>query len=167
MKRIDPEYQLLLHRGESRRGSYRKLIRRLIKTAPPDLLPRFALLHREAFEEIDCLSCANCCAEVGPRLNDTDVNRLARALSIKPGELKRQYLKIDEDGDTVFREHPCPLLMADNRCLVYESRPKACREYPHTDDPAIHSLLKLTLANSRFCPAVVLIFEGLCERYGG
>lgn len=104
---------------------------------------------------------------MGPRLNDTDLRRLARALSMKPGELQRQYLEIDEDGDTIFKDHPCPFLLPDNRCLVYESRPKACREYPHTDDPAIRSLLKLTLINSRFCPAVVLIFEGLFDRYGG
>lgn len=28
---------------------------------------------------------------------------------------------------------PCPLLGRDNYCAVYADRPKACREYPHTD----------------------------------
>ncbi len=28
---------------------------------------------------------------------------------------------------------PCPFLGDDNYCSVYEARPKACREYPHTD----------------------------------
>lgn len=162
---MDPEYQEMLERSASRQGLYRALVKRLRRTSPRDLAERIHALHREAFGTIDCLACANCCAAVGPRLTELDLQRMGRALSMKKGELFDAYLAVDEDGETVFREHPCPLLLPDNRCLIYERRPKACREYPHTDAGNIRELLPLTLTNSRWCPAVAIIFEGLLEQY--
>jgi Fe-S-cluster containining protein len=160
---IDPEYEKILERSASRQGLYRALVKRLKRTSPKDLVSLIHSLHEEVFSVIDCLKCANCCAVVGPRLTELDIQRLGRALSMKRGEVKSAYLAVDEDGDTVFRDHPCPLLLPDRRCLVYGRRPKACREYPHTDAPEIRSLLKLSLVNSRYCPAVALIFEGLAR----
>lgn len=89
-------------------------------------------LHDEVSEKIDCLTCANCCRSLGPAIYDKDIERMAKALRIKPSEVVSSYLRIDEDGDYVFKSMPCPFLMNDNYCSIYESRPKACREYPHT-----------------------------------
>ncbi len=160
------EYERIIERAESRQGSYRELVKRLQRKGPKGLEEVIRELHEEAFEEIDCLSCANCCRRVGPRLSELDISRLGKALSMRRSEVEYSYLKRDEDGDMVFRDHPCPLLLEDNRCLVYESRPKACREYPHTDAKNVRGLLKLSLVNSRYCPVVALVFEGLRERYG-
>jgi len=160
------EYERIIERAESRQGSYRELVKRLQRKGPKGLEEVIRELHEEAFEEIDCLACANCCRRVGPRLSELDISRLGKALSMRRSEVEYSYLKRDEDGDMVFRDHPCPLLLEDNRCLVYESRPKACREYPHTDAKNVRGLLKLSLVNSRYCPVVALVFEGLRERYG-
>lgn len=162
---MDPEYLEIVERAKSRKGVYRQLVQRLRRKGPKDLREKIQRFHEEAFEEIDCLRCANCCSSLGPRLSELDVSRLGKALAMKPGEFKHRYLMRDEDGDVIFREHPCPLLMEDNRCLVYERRPKACREYPHTDDPKIRSMLKLTLTNSAYCPVVALVFERLYDSY--
>ncbi len=70
-----------------------------------------------------------------------------------------EYVRVDEDGDQVFKSMPCPFLGADNYCSVYEHRPKACREYPHTDRVKQHQLLKLHLKNAEICPAVELVLE--------
>lgn len=43
------------------------------------------------------------------------------------------YLRVDEDNDKVFKSMPCPFLGEDNLCSIYDIRPKACREFPHTD----------------------------------
>ncbi|WP_332911960.1 YkgJ family cysteine cluster protein [Algoriphagus boritolerans] len=53
---------------------------------------------------------------------------------------------------------PCPFLGADNKCLVYEDRPKACREYPHTNRKNMLGILDLSLKNTLVCPAVSKIF---------
>jgi len=110
-----------------------------LKPAAADKI--FHQLHEEAFEQINCLDCANCCSGLGPRLLKKDIERLSAHLKMKTSELIDTYLQVDEDGDFVFQSMPCPFLMEDNYCMVYSSRPKACREYPHTDQKNIRSIL--------------------------
>jgi Fe-S-cluster containining protein len=77
---------------------------------------------------------------------------------LRPAELIDRHLKLDEDGDYVLRVAPCPFLdLADNKCSVYEHRPRACREYPHTDRKNMAGILSLTERNTRVCPAVASI----------
>jgi Fe-S-cluster containining protein len=109
-------------------------------------------LHEDVSAEIDCLSCANCCRTLGPAIHDKDVERMAKALRMKPVEIVSGYLKIDEDGDYVFRTMPCPFLLSDNYCAIYEARPKACREYPHTDRKRFEQIYRLTVKNTATCP---------------
>ncbi|MDR2970215.1 MAG: YkgJ family cysteine cluster protein [Tannerellaceae bacterium] len=123
------------------------------------------LLHEEVFGEIDCLACANCCRSLGPRLADKDIDRIASALRIKPQDVVSRYLRIDEDKDYVFKEMPCPFLCADNYCSIYEYRPKACREYPHTDRKKFYQIHSLTLRNAETCPAVFEILERLKREF--
>ena len=110
--------------------------------------------HEQAFSCIDCLECANCCTTTGPRLSDTDIKRAAKFLRMKDVDFAQQYVRIDEDGDQVFKSMPCPFLGADNYCSIYASRPKACRDYPHTNRVKQHQLLNLHLKNVEVCPAV-------------
>lgn len=119
----------------------------------------FQEVHEEVFEKTDCLSCANCCKTTSPIFYNRDIERLAKHFKIKPGDFIERYLKIDEDKDYVLRQAPCPFLGADNYCSVYEDRPNACREYPHTDRKRISQLLDLTYKNTFVCPAVLEITE--------
>jgi hypothetical protein len=122
-------------------------------------------LHDEVFAEIDCLECANCCRTLGPRITDRDIQKMAKALKIKPSQLVADYLRVDEDGDYVFRAMPCPFLDTDNFCRIYADRPVACREYPHTDRPRMYQVLDVTLKNIPVCPAVSTIVEKLKQRF--
>lgn len=116
-------------------------------------------LHDEAFTKFNCLDCANCCKTIGPRLIDKDIERLAKHLKMKVSDFSSKYVLTDEDGDFVFKEHPCPFLLPDNYCMVYENRPKACREYPHTDRKRFYQILELSYKNCETCPVVFEIFE--------
>ena len=71
------------------------------------------------------------------------------------------YLEMDEEEEYVFRLQPCPFLGTDNYCAIYASRPKACREYPHTDRKRFYQILDLTAKNTKVCPAVFNIVEEL------
>lgn len=122
-------------------------------------------LHEDVFNEINCLECANCCKTLGPRITDKDIDRISKSLKIKASTFINQYLKIDEDGDYVFQSMPCPFLMNDNYCMIYNSRPKACREYPHTDRVKFFQISKLTITNSETCPAVWEILERLRKEF--
>jgi uncharacterized protein len=122
---------------------------------------RFHQAHDEVFEELDCLSCANCCKTTSPIFYQNDIERIARTLRMKPGDFVQQYLRIDEDKDYVLKSSPCPFLGADNYCSVYEDRPKACREYPHTDRKKMVQIMDLTHRNTQVCPAVFEMVERL------
>lgn len=118
-------------------------------------------LHEKHTEDTDCLQCAACCRHLGPAIYDKDIERIAKALRIKPSDVVSQYLRIDEDGDYVFKSMPCPFLMPDNYCSIYESRPKACREYPHTDRKKFFQIYKLTVKNMETCPIAYKVLKDL------
>lgn len=119
----------------------------------------FHLLHEEAFNYFDCLECANCCSSISPIITEKDIDKLSKHLKIKPSIFVEKYLHIDEDKDFVFNDTPCPFLLPDNYCMVYENRPKACREYPHTDRRKMQQILKITLHNCEVCPVVYGIVD--------
>lgn len=121
-------------------------------------------IHEDVSASIDCLSCANCCRSLGPAISDKDIDRMAKALRMKPSEVVNSYLKIDEDGDYVFKSIPCPFLMPDNYCSIYEYRPKACREYPHTDRKKFEQIFKLTVKNTETCPIAYEVLSRLMEK---
>jgi hypothetical protein len=160
---ISPEELKLL--TEKKRVGTAALIKKLKKKKPKNLDTVVHELHDVAFSEFNCLDCANCCKTIGPRLIEKDIDRLARHFKMKPSAFIQQYVKTDEDGDFVFKEHPCPFLLPDNYCMVYESRPKACRDYPHTDRNRFHQILKLSHKNCETCPVVYDIFESLKHNF--
>ena len=160
---MDSEYQKLLSQAKTRYKENKKYFQKLKKMKPGKIDPVIAQLHDDVFLEIDCLSCANCCSGTGPLLRERDISRLAKALRMKPGDFTNSYLKIDEDEDYIFQSMPCPFLGTDNYCSVYESRPGACRDYPHTDRMSFKKYTPQMLENTLICPAVYLIFEKMKE----
>jgi len=107
-----------------------------------------------AFQAIDCLECANCCKTTGPLFIERDIQRISKHLGMSVDAFEEEYLRVDEDEDKVLQELPCPFLGPDNYCSIYEVRPKACREYPHTHQAKQHRILSLTFKNAEICPAV-------------
>lgn len=116
-------------------------------------------IHNKISAKTDCLQCANCCRTLGPRLTDKDVERMAKALRMKSNDVISKYLQIDEDNDLVFKTMPCPFLGSDNYCAIYENRPKACREYPHTDRKKFVQIYTLTMKNAETCPIAFDVLE--------
>ena len=143
----------------------RNFIKNIRKKKPKNLDDFVGELHQQAFANFDCLNCANCCSTIGPRLIEKDIDRLAKHLKMKSKDFVEMYIEKDEDGDFVFRTHPCPFLMPDNFCVVYESRPKACREYPHTNRKRFYQILDLSHKNCETCPVVYEIFEELKQKF--
>jgi uncharacterized protein len=122
-------------------------------------------LHNNAFEQYSCLSCANCCKSISPIITYKDIRRISKTLGMKPGDFKQTYLEMDEEGDFVFRSSPCPFLQDDNHCSVYSVRPKACKEYPHTNRVNFAQILNLSVKNTGVCPVVYAIFEVLRTKF--
>lgn len=131
----------------------------LKKKPPKDLDYKVQEIHDEVSAETDCLQCANCCRTTGPLLTNIDIERISKHLRMKPSDFITQYLRVDEDKDYVFQSMPCPFLASDNYCLIYEVRPKACREYPHTDRKKIYQIGNLTIKNTEICPIAFKVVE--------
>ncbi len=161
---MNPEYLKILENARKKSSENKKFLEKLKAKKPKDLDILTNELHDEAFEQINCLECANCCRTTGPLLLNKDIDRLASELKLKPSIFAERYIRVDEDNDYVFTSMPCPFLGSDNYCHVYEARPNACREFPHTQQRNILQKLKITYHNTLICPAVVLVVEGLKEK---
>ncbi|MEE2801237.1 MAG: YkgJ family cysteine cluster protein [Bacteroidota bacterium] len=133
--------------------------KKLRKKKPKNLDYVVQETHDEVFDEVDCLTCANCCKTTGPLFTDNDIARIAKHFRMKPSDFIDDYLRIDEDNDYVLKQVPCHFLGADNYCSIYEVRPKACREYPHTDRRKIYQIGTLTVKNTAICPAAFKMVE--------
>lgn len=149
--------------AKSASAENKKFLQSLKKKDPRKVDDAFHEKHEEVFQETDCLTCANCCKTTSPIFYQTDIERVAKALRMKPGDFIEKYLRVDEDNDYVLKSSPCPFLDGDNYCSVYESRPKACREYPHTDRKKMVQIMELTHKNTQVCPAVFEIVERIKE----
>lgn len=157
----------LPNRAKDTHKANKKFFAKLKKRPPKQLDGIMQELHDEAFSRIDCLACANCCKTTGPLFTDKDIERVSKHFRMKPQAFIETYLKVDEEGDHVLQSVPCTFLGADNYCSIYEVRPKACREYPHTDRKKFHQITNLTLKNVAICPAAFEIVEALRARVEG
>ena len=177
-KEIDIEYyhQLALQKQKE----HRKFLGNLKKKAPKNLDKIALEIHQEVFEEIDCTACANCCKSLGPDFKEADITRIAKYFKMKLPAFEDEFLQVDEDGDKIFKSMPCPFLGGDNLCSIYDVRPKACREFPHTDRKRIYQIyfnlsrsLSLcreikrknrinSLSYNKFHPQIHLLFEDFC-----
>ena len=158
---MEPKYQQYLDQAKTNRKGLNKRIKSLKKLRKGDVDNLIHSLHEEAFEDIDCLKCANCCKTTGPLFTTKDIDRISHFLGLKAAEFIQKYLRIDEDHDYVLNTLPCPFLGSDNYCQIYEVRPKACREYPHTDRVNQLGILSKTKKNALICPAVARIIENI------
>jgi len=145
-------------KSRERQKMYKQYLHRANKN---EVLRQLPDLHEEAFEKIDCLTCANCCKKFSPRFKTPDIKRISRHLKMKESDFIETYLRIDGDGDYVVKSSPCPFLGQDNRCGIYEVRPSDCERFPYTDEDVFIKKQELTLKNSSFCPIVYYVLEKL------
>lgn len=139
--------------------STQKLALNLKKRKPTQLDSVFHSKHVSEFKKMDCLTCANCCKTTSPIFRDADIRRISKHLRIKESKLIQDLLIMDEESDYVLKKSPCNFLSSDNTCSIYDVRPLACREYPHTDRKNMFQILDLTVQNTLICPVVARIVQ--------
>ena len=145
--------------AQEKHNENKKFFGKLRKKPPKDLDYIMQDLHEAEFKKTDCLNCANCCKTTGPLFTNADIERIAKHFRMKPQKFIDQFLRMDEENDYVLQSVPCTFLGADNYCSIYEVRPKACREFPHTDRKKFQQISNLTLKNVAICPAAYNIVE--------
>ncbi len=161
---MEETLQNLPQRAKDTHNENKKFFTRLKKKPPKQLDSLMLELHEAEFERTDCLTCANCCKTTGPLFTDRDVERISKYFKMKPQQFIESYLRVDEDNDYVLQSVPCTFLGDDNYCSIYKVRPKACREFPHTDRRKFQQIANLTLKNVAICPAAFNIVEEMKRR---
>ncbi len=143
----------------------KKFFQKLKKKTPKNLDYIVQKLHEETFAKTNCLTCANCCKTTSPIFTEKDIKRISKHFRMKEVQFIEQYLQRDEDDFMVLQQAPCSFLNeTDNTCSIYDVRPKACSEYPHTKRRKFIQLAELTLKNTEICPAVYTIVEAMKEK---
>ncbi len=150
--------------AKDKHNENKKFFDKLKKKPPNDLDYTMQALHEAEFRKTDCLACANCCKTTGPLFTLADVERISKHFRMKPQPFIAQYLRVDEENDYVLQQLPCPFLDSTNYCMIYDVRPKACREFPHTDRKKFQQISNLTLKNVAICPAAFNIVEEMKKK---
>jgi Fe-S-cluster containining protein len=140
---------------------HKKFLEKIKNKPPKNLDYTVQKTHDEVFGKINCLNCANCCKTTGPLFTEKDIDRISKHLKMKSADFENKFLRSDEDYDKVLQQLPCYFLNEDHTCSIYEVRPKACREFPHTDRKKIYQINHLTLKNTVICPAAFEFVEKL------
>lgn len=157
----------LLNNWEKKSAEHQKKYTQWLKRADKNkVLKAMPDLHEAAFEQIDCLTCANCCKNYSPRFKMPDIKRISKHLGMKETAFISTYLSLDADGDYVAKSAPCPFLGADNFCTIYDKRPSDCQRFPYTDEDVFLKRPAITLKNTSFCPAAFYVIEKLIQVTG-
>ena len=154
-----------LNKNVGRKKVLKKFLRKLehAKTRGIDGLAR--RLNKEAFAEIDCLKCANCCKTMAPTFRKAEVKRIARHMGLSYEDYYKKYLFTDKDGDIMNRNTPCQHLGNDNKCKIYSIRPRDCSGFPHTHKRDFVEFIPEThVQNLDYCPATYYVVEKMFEK---
>ncbi len=150
----------ILHNWQKKSAENQKQYKQyLSRTDKNKVLKQLPVLHTEAFEKVDCLTCAACCKNYSPRFKTPDIKRISKYLGLKESIFIEKYLLLDKDGDYVLKTKPCPFLGEDNYCSIYEARPSDCQRFPYTDEDVIVKRQTLTLKNATFCPITYYVLQ--------
>ncbi len=158
---MQDQLQSLPKKVQENKKAHRNFFIKLRKKTPKNLDAIMEKLHDEEFKKSDCLQCANCCKTTSPIFTKKDIERISKSFRIKTRQFIDTYLNVDDDQDYVLKSSPCTFLADDNTCNIYEVRPKACQEYPHTNRKSFEKISDLTLQNVAICPATFNIVEAL------
>jgi Fe-S-cluster containining protein len=156
----------LKNRGAQKKKELKKFLKRVEKNPPRGLLKTNAELTAQTWNEVDCLSCANCCKKMTPTFKKVEVKRIAEHIGMTYNDYFEKYLEIDEDnGDIVNKSTPCQHLdLSDNKCKVYDLRPADCRQFPHFQRKDFNDISYVIAENIPRCPATLIFVEKLQER---
>ncbi|MGK0412790.1 MAG: Fe-S-cluster containining protein [Polaribacter sp.] len=162
---MEKRLEMLPKLAEDASKENKKYFTNLKKRTPKNLDYVMQELHDAEFAKTDCLDCANCCKTSSPIFMDKDIQRISKHLRMKVADFISTYLERDADDFMVLKKAPCSFLdLSDNSCTIYDVRPKACAEYPHTNRRKFIQITDLTIANTAICPATYDIVEALKKR---
>jgi len=145
---------------------FHKYLRRVEKLNPAGLDDLAEQLNAEVWQEVDCLTCANCCKTMTPTFTTKDIRRIAKHLNMRPIDFKTRWLTYEKkDKDWVNKLQPCQFLdLSTNMCSIYEVRPDDCARFPHLTKKKMVEYMHVHQQNVGYCPATFKMVEKMMEK---
>jgi Fe-S-cluster containining protein len=148
------------------RKTFRRFLNKTEKVPPPAIDKITPVVAQEVWQEVDCLSCANCCKKMTPTFTPTDLKRISKHFNQTPDEFKKQWLRKDRNNDLINKTEPCQFLnLADNKCSIYEIRPADCAGFPHLSKRKWTDYAYIHKQNIDYCPATFRMVEKMIVRF--
>lgn len=124
---------------------------------------RFRKIAEEIESQVDCTQCANCCRQATVKLQERDVEKLAKFFRMPPGKFLKQYTQEDPEQGIILKFTPgqgC-VFLDGNDCTVYEARPAICVDFPHLvrGQGSINFRMWQFIDRATYCPIVYNALE--------
>ena len=146
----------------------KRFLSKIDKNPPRGLDSMAIVADKEVWQEVDCLSCANCCKTMSPTFTNSDVKRIAAHLAMSEEEFRKKWLYRDRNKDWINKIQPCQFLnLEDNKCSIYEVRPKDCAGFPHHTKRRMVDYMHVFKQNLEYCPATYRLVEKMKARITG
>ncbi len=145
--------------------TFKRFLGKIERNPPKNLHAIAEVVDAQVWQEIDCLSCANCCKKMTPTFTAQDVKRIAAHLDMEPREFKDKWLyQPKNDKDWVNTMQPCQFLdHSTNMCSIYEVRPADCAGFPHLKKKKVVDYIHVHQQNIEYCPATYKMVEKMME----
>lgn len=147
---------------EKNKRRLRLVLSKVKKKAPLHLDQLAEKIDKEVWQEVNCLSCANCCKVMTPTFTVQDIKRISAHLGQTSKAFKDQWLLKDKNQDWTNKINPCQFLeLKTNRCRIYEVRPADCSGFPHLAKKKMVDYIHVHKQNIEYCPATYAMVEKL------
>jgi Fe-S-cluster containining protein len=153
-------------RVRHRKRAFRRFLSQLEKDPPKKLDQLASIVEKDAWREVNCLSCGNCCKTMTPTFKEKDMKRISAHLNMTVQAFKDKWLyKQRGTGDWLNKSTPCQFLDLDtNMCSIYEVRPADCAGFPHFSKKKMVYYLHTHKQNLEYCPATYRMVERMMEK---
>ena len=143
--------------------SMRRFLGNIEKKPPKNLDKTAEILNKEVWEEVDCLTCANCCKKMTPTFTEKDIKRISTHLQMTEDAFKDKWLYLEKkDKEWMNKKQPCQFLdPGTNMCSIYDVRPDDCAGFPHLTKKKMVEYVHVHQQNINYCPATFKFVEKL------
>jgi Fe-S-cluster containining protein len=115
--------------------------------------------------QIDCRACGNCCRNSVVPVSAAEIETIAAYAGATVEQVMQRYTEADPEdssGRVLRGQGGGCVFLEGNDCLIYEARPRTCREFPHIT-PGVRSLGARQASHARWAALCPIIYNALEE----
>ncbi|TDH25620.1 YkgJ family cysteine cluster protein [Segetibacter sp. 3557_3] len=146
--------------------AFHRFLAKVERKPPGNLHDVVEAIEREVWQEVDCVTCSNCCRKMTPTFTPADIKRIAAYTGVSTRAFRDKWLYREPgDKDWTNKNRPCQFLELDtNRCSIYAVRPGDCSGFPHLDKRDFTDYIHVHQQNILYCPATYKMVEKMLAK---